>query len=228
MIKEVYTGNTGSGKSLKLATTGLELLNRNIKYYKKTGMKRTVASRLRFSKHIEDRYGDFIVYWNDMEQLVNFKDCDILWDEISADLDSTQWEKVPMRVRWWFRMHDKYGVDIYATAQDFITIFNGFRRLTDKVFVMRKLIGSRRPSATRPKIKNIWGVVLVWSVKKEDFLKESVEFRYDNIIPDFYLIRRKYCEAYDTRQEIQPADYPPLIHQKRHCETCGYEKILHI
>lgn len=232
----IYSGLTGAGKSLRLAKEALFVLHRNKKYMAKTGIRRLVKSRMKFSPAVEKMYGladdskdGLISYWNDMIELIDFRDCDVFWDEMQVDLDSTQWEKTPLEVKRYLQMHRKHGVAIYGTAQDFSTIYIGVRRLTHQLFIMRKAFGSPDKSATRPHVKNPWGLILMHRVLRDDFGKEKEEYRYDGF-PELLLIRKRWCHAYDTQQEIFPAEYPPLRHVVRRCsdQDCDFEKLIHI
>jgi len=226
MALEVYCGNTGNGKSLELARTGLMLMKRNQQWYKQSGIIRPVVSRLKFAPHVEKKYGDYIRYWKDMMELPDLKGCDVLWDEISTDLDATNWENVPHVVKMWFRQHEKSGVEIYATAQDFKDIYNGARRLTSRMYHMRKMFGSRRPHVTKPPVKRIWGVILKREVKREDYTKELLEAR--TVSFDWFTIKRADCELYDTLQKIEVGKLPPLEHRERLCNHCGHVKVQHV
>jgi len=226
MSIEVFCGNTGQGKSLELARTGAYLLARNAKLEKTLGVHRKVVSRLKFSPHVEKRYSRYIAYWSDMMELPNFKGCDILWDEISTDLDATNWENIPHAVKMWFRQHEKEGIEIFATAQDFKDVYNGVRRLTSHLYHMRKLFGSGRPHPTKPPIKRVWGVILKREVSREDYSKEILEAK--TVSWDWFLIRKKDVSLYDTLQKIIVGALPPLQHRKRVCLDCGFEKISHV
>jgi len=222
----VYCGNTGQGKSLELARTGEQLLARNRKLEKKLGVHRKVVSRLKFSPSVEAKYGRFISYWSDLMELPNLSGCDILWDEISTDLDATNWENIPHVVKMWFRQHEKEGIEIYATAQDFKDVYNGVRRLTSHLYHMRKLFGSGRPHPTKAPIKRVWGVILKREVAREDYGKEILEAK--TVGWDFFMIRRKDVSLYDTLQKIIVGKLPPLQHRVRVCADCGLEKITHV
>jgi len=224
----VYSGLPGSGKSLRLAKIALELLERNLKYFKKSGTKRILASNLKFSTYIEKRYEGFILYWEDPAQIVKLKDADIIWDEMSTYLDSTQWEIVPLEMKRWIQQHRKFGIEIYGTAQDFPTIVVSFRRVTSQLFIMRKLLGSRDKTATRPAVKKPWGVILMREVLRDDFGKEKEDYRY--VGTDWFFITKELVSTYDTQQELRVGEYPPLRHIERKCanEDCTFCKVLHI
>jgi len=224
----VYSGLPGSGKSLRLAKVAIDLLERNAKHYKKSGQRRILASNLKFSEHVEKRYTGFILYWEDPAQIVKLKDADIIWDEMSTYLDSTQWEIVPLEMKRWIQQHRKLGIEIYGTAQDFPTIVVSFRRVTSQLFIMRKLLGSRDKTATRPPVKKPWGVILMREVLRDDFGKEKEDYRY--VGTDWFFINQQLCSVYDTQQELHVGEYPPLRHIERKCGNpdCSFCKVLHI
>lgn len=230
MSIEVFCGNTGQGKSLELARTGFYLLRRNAKLEKKLGVHRKVVSRLKFSDHIEKKYGRYIAYWSDMLELPTFKGADILWDEISTDLDATNWENIPHAVKMWFRQHEKEGCEIYATAQDFKDVYVGVRRLTSHMYVMRKLLGSPRPHPTKPPVKRIWGIIMKREIMREDYGLELSEARPTSklgILFDWFTIQKHDCLLYDTLQKIDVGQLPPLQHRERKCLDCGHLKVSH-
>lgn len=243
---EIYTGLPGSGKSLYTADVALQLFRRNKRWYKKETklydkgifyhhdkegnpippVRRKVHSNIRFAEHIEEEWDDYIAYWEDPEQLVKMKDVDILWDEVSTHMDSTQWANVPLELKRMLQQHRKRGIDIIGNTQEFLQIDISMRRLVSKVFELHKIIGSRDPSPTRPPVKRIWGLVVKRQVDPLTFDDEG-ERKY--IRSGFFLIKKKHVYAFDTRQDIQPGKYPPLKHVERNCidSNCGHTRIIH-
>lgn len=228
----IYTGIPGSGKSLKSAQQALELLERNKKWYKKTGIKRQLCSNIKFSPHVEHYFGDLIHYWTDPYSLVQMRDVDVIWDEIATYLDSTQWANVPLELKRWLQQHRKFGIDIYGNTQDFAMVDISMRRMTEQLFYMRKLIGSPDKSATKPKIKNIWGIIMVRELDPQAYKEESKANKGVGL-PHFIWVSRSLIEVFDTAQEIEMGKYPPLRHIERECErcalgTCTHRKIIHV
>lgn len=226
MIK-IYSGIPGSGKSLKLASESLRLLERNLRYYSSTGIVRKIYSNMRFSSDVEKKYKEFIGYWNSTLQLVNLKDCDVIWDEVATDLDSTRWADTPLELKRWLQQHRKRGIDIYGTTQDFAMIDIAMKRLVSDLYVLYKIIGSRDKSATRPPPSRVWGLILVREVAPSSFRKRDGE-DYKFIYSDWFLITSALCSAYDTQQEIVQGEFPPLRHVERKCLTCGHIKVSHV
>jgi len=224
----VYVGLPGSGKSLRMAKIAVDILQRNKKYHKKSGIKRVVYSNIKFAPHIEELYGEYIQYWSDPQLLVKARDVDVVWDEIATYLDSTQWQNVPLELKRWLQQHRKYGIDIYGTTQDFPMIDISMRRLTNAVFLMRKMFGSADKSATRPPVESPWGVILMREVDPDCFTDDKTDYKF--IGTDFFFIRKKLCDVYDTTQELTQGEYPPLRHIVRTCidPECGFRKVVHV
>jgi len=224
----IYTGLPGSGKSLMTAKVTLELLERNKKYYKKTGIIRKVVLNLRLSNVIYLKEARFVSYWSDPVELIKLRDVDIIFDEIATYFDSTQWASMPLEVKRWLQLHRHFGVDIYGTTQDFGMIDISMRRLVSELWVCTKLMGSRDKSATKPVIKRIWGVIRLMQVAPRSFTKDSTEYQYLTLFGEFMWLTKKLCDYYDTTQELEPGEYPPLRHYSRKCLTCGLDKVFHV
>lgn len=252
---EIYVGLPGSGKSLRTAEIVMELLERNVKYYKKLRKiwerqwkkafkredtdilvylkenkpkRRKVCSNIGLSKEIESDFRGFINYWSEPRELTKLRDCDVIWDEVATHLDSTQWQVVPLELKRWLQQHRKLGIDIYGNTQDFPMIDISMRRLVSRVFMMKKIIGSRDKSATRPPVDSPWGVVIMREIDTDYITQDKTEYKF--ISSTFMFIKKKLCEAFDTTQEIKAGSYPPLRHIDRVCEkeTCGFHKEIHV
>jgi len=245
-MKVVFSGLEGSGKSLKLAMTVVEIVHRNIKWFKETGIARPIISNLKFSeefqKYVIDN-GLKIVYWEHLDELIKFTDCDVIIDELGNYFDARMWTDLSLDVRRWLTQGSKCGIEIYGSAQDFAQVDKSFRRLVNFLFEIRKLVGSRRPSATTPPVKKIWGICRKIEIDprayKEDDKKyddSSSIFTFLNPM-NYFFIREKYCKIFDTGQKIVRGKFPPLRHETRYCEkhlksdgdgSCDYCKELHI
>lgn len=223
---EIYVGLPGAGKSLKTASTAMKLLKRNVRYYEKTKKRRYLYSNIRFAPHVEKVYKKYIKYWTDPYQLINARDCDVIWDEIATHLDSTQWKDVSLELKRWLQQHRKYGVEIYGNTQDFPMIDISMRRLTSKVVYLRKMFGSRDKSATKPDPKNIWGIVSLRTVDPDSYTKDKTEYKYTSW--NFMTINKKNVAVFDTRQEIKMSKYPPLRKIVRQCPEDGYTRTTYV
>lgn len=223
----VYDGNPGQGKTYMLACDTLDLLDRNRIWYKKGKTKtlRKLYTNMALHPDIEAQYPDQIFYWQDLAQLVSVREADIIFDDMSTYLDSQRYLDTPTRVKRWLRLHEHYGCNIYGNAQDFLSIDISVRRLITTVTNVRKMIGSRRPYATMPPVKYIWGVLMLREVDEEEMDKERQK-RIFTGWPRIEFLKRSYCNVFDTTQELAQGDWPSLECVIREA-PCGEVKHTH-
>jgi len=207
----VCAGLTGSGKTTWLADRALWLLsdNRNTHLRKKLPLRR-VASNVRFSQKVEEKFGEGILYWENPEELVALRDVDIIWDELATSLDSTQFASTPLSLKRWLQQHRKMGVCIYGTVQDFPMLDISMRRLVHRLRYAVKMFGSRDIAANMPHVKYPWGIIFLWEVRRQDFASGVEEYKWASIFPDFLFISKRLTTAYDTTQQITGTRLPPL------------------
>lgn len=237
-MKVIFSGLEGSGKSLYLAMTMEAVARRNAKWFVKTGITRPIISNLKFSDEFTQdcvSHGVPIILWADIEELIKYHDCDVVIDEVGNYFDSRLWADLSIDVRRWLAQADKVGVEIYGTAQDFAQVDKSFRRLTSDLLYLVKVLGSRRPSPTRPPVAIVWGLVAKFRIDPLGYIEDKK--KYLSHIPSFFFIRKEYTDLFDTRQEIKGGNYTPLRHIERVCNDsrciehygkAGFKKIIHV
>jgi len=236
MSKIIYAGLEGSGKSLKLAMVTTDIAHRNFKWKEKTGIARPIHSNLKFNQefydHVTIELGIPIHYWNNLEELIEIEQADVLIDEVGNYFDSRNWSDLSLDVRRWLTQGSKMGIELYGTSQDFSQIDKAFRRLVDRdgLTQITKIIGSPRPSNTRPPVTKIWGICVTRLLDPQGYNEDKKKFAGQVAMPGFFLIERKYCEIFDTTQKIIRSKPALMKHEDRYCEkpTCGFHKIIHI
>jgi len=238
----VFTGLPGSGKSLKLADTLVNILYRNRKDYEKNvklysageldaiPSRRLLWTNLQFTSKVNEEFADYIRYWTDLRQLTVLRDVDVAMDEIATYFDARLWETLSIEMRRWLSQHRKFGVEIYGTAQDFAQTDKSFRRLTSHLFLLRKLIGSADISPTRPAPKRIWGVSVVRELDPTVYDEQKSKFGSGGLIPTLMFITRGATEIFDTRAEVKMSSALPLKHINKQCELldCSFHKTIHV
>lgn len=233
-MKIVYTGLESAGKSLKLAMKCADLVDRNAKWYQQSGIQRSIWSNLKFSTEFEmhaESMGVPIQYWSNLDELIKLKDVDIIIDEIGTYFDARLWSDLSLDVRRWIAQGAKSGIEIYGSAQDFAQVDKAFRRLVNHVYEISKLLGSRRPSPTKPPVKRIWGICLSYELDPRAYAEDDK--KYLSPIPDWFFIQRRYCGIFDTTQRIAESKPQSFKHIERTCDKpgCQYHvhgKIIHI
>jgi len=229
-MKIIYSGLESSGKSLRLAKIISELVVRNNKWFDKTGIVRSIVSNLHFSEEFYNwatkEMGVPIIYWNNLEELIKYENVDIVIDEVGTYFDARLWGDLSLDVRRWLTQGAKTGIEIYGSAQDFAQVDLAFRRLVNHLYHITKLVGSSRPSATKPPVKRIWGLCAMRELNPREYKEDKKSFDKTSLFPSFFLIERKYCEIFDTTQKILRSKPPPLKHIERHCElvNCHHPK----
>lgn len=234
-MKVIWSGLESSGKSLRLAKAASEIAWRNAQWLKETGIMRPLASNLKFSESFEDYVrhdlGLKIIYWTNIDELVSLRNCDVFIDEVGNYFDSRLWADLTLDARRWLAQGAKMGIELYGTAQDFAQVDKAFRRLTNQLYLIHKVIGSPRPAATRPPVKKIWGFCYVSELDPQGYDEDKKSFKGGAIIPDFFLIKKKDCDIFDTLQRIERSKPMPYRHEARECELhgngCDFKRIIH-
>jgi hypothetical protein len=219
---EIIEGKPGQGKSLYTARLARKLLNRNKKWFDKSGILRPIYSNIKFSPAFEDEGKSFIKYWTNIEEITKLEHCDLLWDEIATELDSRNFTNLSEEIKRFLSQYRKRGVDIYANTQDFSMIDMRARLMVTRVATLNKIIGSSDPSATRPEIKRIWGIIAVSEV--QEILTDDPHNKKYGMIPSFFFIDREDVEIYDTTQDIPLSPPLPVRKHWRNIEYYGGPK----
>lgn len=238
-MKIIYSGLEGSGKSLKLARVAQELVWRNHKWQKASGISRSIATNMLFSEKFLLNAKELnvpIINWQNLDDLIKLEQCDVIIDEVGNYFDSRMWADLSLDVRKWLTQGGKCGIEIYGSAQDFAQVDKAFRRLVNALFDIRKLFGSRRPSATKPPVKKIWGLCVARALDPQGYDEDKKAFN-GSFIPHPFIITRKDCEVFDTTQKIGRSEYPAMRHEVRYCQlhphsggdgSCTFCKTVHI
>lgn len=252
-MKVIFSGLESSGKSLKLAMVAADIAHRNGKWYsqqndyfvkygpdafkakykKDAPSARPMASNMKFSPEFEAHLttlGIKIIYWSNIDELIKLDNVDVFIDEVANYFDARLWTDLSLDARRWLTQGAKTGVEIYGSAQDFAQVDKSFRRLVNHLHHIRKLIGSARPSPTKPPVQNIWGVCMVNELDPRTYKEEESKFASSGIDFSFFFIERKYCEIFDTNQKIIRSKPSSLRHIERDCEldNCLFHKTLHV
>jgi len=234
---EIIEGAPGQGKSLYTARIARKLIDRNHKWFEKSGIVRPVFSNIKFSEEFENHangtmqnYPDFqfLKYWDNPIDLCEVRDVDVLWDEVATELDARNFANLPDELKRFLSQYRKRGVDIYANTQDFSMVDARARLMVSRVATLTKIIGSPDPSPTKPPVKRIWGLVMIREV--ENFKAYDPQKKDYGLVPSFFLIDREDVSIYDTRQDITPGSLPvrKLRKELQVCEEDGFERVRYI
>jgi len=233
--KTVFSGLESAGKSLAIAMIVSDISWRNYQWKKDTGIIRPIVSNMKFSKDFENlvelEYGGKIIYWEKLEELIEFEQCDVIVDEVGNYLDATKWANLSSDVKKWLTQGAKCGIELYGTSQDFAQVDKSFRRLTNQLFDIQKLIGSPRPSNTKPPIKKIWGICMIREINAKNYKEDAKEIKASWMqLPKFFTIQKKYCDMFDTSQKIKKDNKLFVRHMDVYCTdpNCKFHAVKHV
>jgi len=235
-MKVIYSGLEGSGKSLRLAVGVRNLVTRNHKWFLQSGIVRPIWSNMHFTEDFAqwatEEMGVPIYYWQNTDDLILIDNADVIMDEVGNYFDSRMWADLSLDVRRWLTQGSKSGIEIYGSAQDFAQVDKAFRRLVNHLYHITKVIGSRRPAATKPPVEKIWGICLEQELDPRGYDEDKKKFDSSSIVPGFFFIHRDDCLIFDTTEKIKRSKPMPYRHELRVCELhptggCDFSKIIH-
>lgn len=221
MIQVVYEGLPDQGKSYITAIQTLQLLERNMGWWKNklTKKGRYVATEMELAPWVVEKFGlypnGFIRYYK-INELPDLRQCDVIMDDMGTRFSAQRWQETPDAVRNWFRLMGHYECDVYGNAQDFLDIDVSIRRKTRNVISLTKLFGSPRPGETYPPIKFIYGIILKRRVHYTELDKEQYKRKLSRLGMPVW-ISKKNCSIYNTLQLIEKAEFPPYECYEREC-----------
>lgn len=217
-MKLVYTGIESSGKSLQLSIKAEEILRRNIRWLRITGIPRTMAFDSPMSSDFIQRITDAglkYVKFSNLTDVLHMSESDIFINELIKYFPASGSNSLSNEQLDFLTQGAKNGVDIYAASQDFSQVHKQFRLLCNEVYVVTKLIGSRRPVKSAPPVKHIWGVCMIRQVNPSSFKGDSATMDSISVIPSFTVIQREDCERFDTSYKVPLSQLPPKLVRKQ-------------
>lgn len=198
--KIIFTGKESSGKTLAMAGAIDFCLNRNKMWYEKYGFKRKIVTNMVIKPDYLDKWKDYIMFFDNMDELTQYRGVDIFWDEIHAYFSAEKRKPLPIDLNRWLSQGAKGGNRIYGTAQEFHSIHVDFRRLVSNVYLMNKIIGSSRGGYNLPPTSGIWGLIAIKEVRIDPY--NELEPEYINRFPMIRRIYEHYCDIFDTYQLV--------------------------
>jgi len=228
----VYTGLPGSGKNTVLSDLAYTLLKRNLALFNRTGYKRHLYLDFTLSAPLMAQFEGMYTYFNGVRDMQTWRDADIIFSELALDFDAHNWESTPREIKKYLRLHRHYRVEIFGASQDFTTVDISFRRLTNHLYYMHRLIGSKEPEPAPLIVKKKTRKPLrflitlqrevdraLWGVEKEhyEFINTSLRFFWGK---DF--------DLFDTHEDVPDKQPAPLRKEVRICPEDGYKRTRYI
>jgi len=222
-MKTVYTGIESSGKSLQLSINAKRVLDRNKKWLKITGIPRAMAFNTPMSPAFVEEVkaaGIRYIEFKHLNEILHLEECDIFIDELIKFFPASGSNSLSREQLDFITQGAKTGVHLIAASQDFSQVHKQFRLLVNEVFVVNKVLGSRRPMKTAPPVKKIWGICMMREVRASSFKGDSATMEDVSVIPHFFLIRKEDTERFDTSYKVPLTKLPTKVVRKQ--EIIGY------
>ncbi len=229
-MKVIYVGKEGSGKTLLMGRETERLVYKNIARFKKTGVMRDIVSNIEYSEDFiewAEQKGVKIKRWQHIQELEKMTEVDLFMDEVGAYFDSRNFADLPLSTRLWLAQAQKLGVHIYGGAQDWAQIDVSFRRLVNRLYEVKKIVGSQRPSKTLPGSKYPWAFALQYQLDPTP-QADTAEARKLTFIPSLLYFSKKDTERFDTNARVALSDPPPLRKIVRVCPEDGHKKVRYV
>jgi hypothetical protein len=226
MSKVIYTGIESSGKSLLLSRQAEIVRLRNKRWFKKTGLKRTMAFNTPMSQKFIDEINQYSVYlfFRNLDDIIYLEECDIFIDEVIKYFPASQ-NSLSNEQLHFITQGAKSGICLWGASQDFSQVHKQFRRLVNEVFVVKKLVGSKRPMKTAPPVHFVWGICSKCPVQPQSFkgddssMVELTTGWYSFALFKFFFILQCDIERFDTSFKI-PMSKLPVKKVRKQVEIC--------
>lgn len=233
-MKVVFTGIESSGKSLQLSIQADIILRRNIKWFRVTGIPRTMAFNQPMSSSFKaeiESHGIKYLEFRDLTEILKLQDADIFIDELIKFFPASGSNPLSREQLDFLTQGAKSGIHIFAASQDFSQVHKQFRLLVNRVYVVSKLIGSPRPMRSAPAVKRIWGICFKREVAPSSFKGDSATME-SSWIPWPFMIWKRDTDRFDTTYKIPVTKLPPKVVRKQKFVGFGedgeieYEKVM--
>jgi len=232
-MKVVWTGLESSGKSLLLSARSEDVRVRNAKYVKRGIKPRIMAFNTPMStdfQHSVTASGVRYATYDSWDTLMRLGEgIDIFCDELLKLVPQKGSDPLPLDVLDYITQCSKRGIHMYCASQDFSQVHKQFRLLVNEVFIVTKVIGSRRPMKSAPPVKNIWGLCIVRQVEPASFKGDSVTMKSIGF-PWPFFIRERDTRRFDTSFKIELTRLPvkKLRKQIEECDEDGFKRVKYI
>lgn len=232
-MKIIYTGIESSGKSLLLSRQAEKVRQRNIKWFKITGLKRTMA----FNSPMSEEFIQLIEksninykYFKNLDEILYLEEADIFIDEVIKFFPANGSNSLTNEQLHFITQGAKSGICLWGASQDFSQVHKQFRLLVNEVYLITKIVGSRRPMKTAPPVKRIWGICSMRKVNPRSFKGDSATMEELEGGLSLFFIRREDVERFDTSYKIPLSKLPvkKIRRQEEVCDEDGFKRVRYI
>ena len=232
MSKVIYTGIESSGKSLLLSRQAENIRIRNKRWYRITGLKRIMAFNSPMSPDFIaklEKSNCIYLFFKNLDDIVYLEEADIFIDEVIKFFPASQ-NSLSNEQLHFITQGAKSGICLWGASQDFSQVHKQFRRLVNEVYVVKKVIGSRRPMKTAPPVKTVWGICTKRRVNPQSFRGDDASMEELEGGFSFFFISKVDVSRFDTSYKIPMSTLPVkrIRKQIERCEEDGFERVRYV
>ena len=233
MSKIIYTGIESSGKSLMLSKKAEEVRQRNVRWFKITKLKRTMCFNTpmseQFKKLIIDSNIEYKEFRN-LDEILYLEEADIFIDEVIKYFPASGSTSLTNEQLHFITQGAKSGIHLWGASQDFSQVHKQFRLLVNEVYIIKKIIGSRRPMKTAPPVNTVWGLCTKQKVSPLSFKGDSSSMEEVEGGLSLFFIRREDIQRFDTSFKVPLTTLPikKIRRQVEKCEEDGFTRVRYI
>lgn len=163
-------------------------------------------------------YKEQIHFWETTDELTGINEGVIIMDEAQVYFNSRAWADADVRLQYKLQQHRKDGLDIFGTVQHEKRLDTVMRELVSHYYQCNKFFSSRENA------RKVFGIIRVSVYYPEEIQKVKREKAWG----EWYLIRKKYVDLYDTNKKIETKEeFKPLKHTEYFCKICDKKEIKH-
>lgn len=246
----IITGPTGVGKTAYQAFLARDLLKRgervfsNIKLYPEK-MKLADVLPKNFEGDIsvaEDRNNPQcrILYWQHRADWQYFSEGTVFCQEGLGYFNARDWAALPQALQMKLVQNRKDKIDIYVDVQHWMFVDIQIRRLAERVIFMKRFLGSRRfKKSIIPRVTRLYDFDIPTLEQCQNFAIDPTRFeimtskekeKYAPIAKDWFWIKQKRMDYYNSVEQVAPPRPDPLVHIERKClePDCNKIHIRHV
>lgn len=170
-----------------------------------------------------------LYYYRNIDTFNFMNNGTILIDEAQRYFNARKWEMLSDDTEMKLQQHGKEDLDIYATTQHYTRIDKTLRIIVETFFNVEMVFGNpNNKKSWLPRFCRISEWYLEDMERIEALGKDyAIEKGVSSVSSDWFFIRKKFYNLYDTRQIVGESRPMPLKHVLRRCLECGKNDIKH-
>lgn len=168
-----------------------------------------------------------LFYWRNIHDWNHFSRGVIIADEGTRYFNPRQWSLLSEETEIKLQQHGKEDLDIWLTTQHYSRLDITLRLLVERFMVVKMVFGN--PNNLRsifPRLCKLTEHYLEDMIRMDNMGRDPHDS--EEIYSEYFFIRKKYSQIYDTRAMVGRSDLMPPVHRERVCTICGKTLVTHL